>query len=80
MNTMTESERAQERAKEVKLILRRLLVEVEEAEANAAETTWDEEKASFLNEALSIVSWRCSNLGYDLGYTSGNLLKKQERE
>ena len=80
MNTMTESERAQERAQEVKLILRRLLVEVQEAEANAAETTWDEEKASFLNDALSIVSWRCSNLGYDLGYTGGTLLKKQERE
>jgi len=80
MNTMTESERAQERAQEVKLILRRLLVEVQEAEANAAETTWDEEKASFLNEALSIVSWRCSNLGYDIGYTGGTLLKKRESE
>ena len=80
MNTMTESEIAQERAQEVKLILRRLIAEVEAAETDAADTTWDEEKASFLNGALSSVSWRCSNLGYDIGYTSGTLLNKQERE
>lgn len=80
MDTMSESERAQERAHEVKLILRRLIAKVEAAEVEAADTTWDEEKASIINDALSSVSWRCSNLGYDLGYSSGTLLNKQEAE
>lgn len=80
MDIMSESERAQERAHEVKLILRRLIAKVEAAEVEAADTTWDEEKASIINDALSSVSWRCSNLGYDLGYSSGTLLNKQEAE
>lgn len=80
MDTMTASERAQQRAHEVKLILRRLIDQVEAAEVDAADTTHDEEKSSLIESALSGVSWRCSNLAYDLGYAGGTLLTKQEAE
>jgi ribose 1,5-bisphosphokinase PhnN len=80
MDTMTESERAQERAREVKLILRRLIAEVEAAEVDAADTTWPEEKTSLIESALNDVQWRCSNLAYDIGYAGGTLLTKREAE
>jgi len=77
---MTESEQAQKRAEEVKLILRRLITEVEAAEEQAADTNWGDEKADIISGALSSVSWRLSNLAYDLGHSGETLLNKQEQE
>jgi len=80
MDTITESEQVQKRAEEVKLILRRLIAEVEAADEQAADTNWEEEKAQIISETLSSVSWRLSNLAYDLGFSGGTLLNKQEQE
>lgn len=80
MDTMAESEQMEKRAQEVKLILRRLIAEVEAAEEQAADTDWEEEKAQIICGTLSSVSWRLSNLAYDLGFSGGTLLNKQEQE
>ena len=78
MDTMTASERAQQRACEVKLILRQLIDQVGAAEVDAADTPWDEEKSSLIEGALRIVQRRCHNLAYDLVYANGTLLNTQE--
>ena len=75
---MTEAQKAAKQAKEVKFVLRQLLALIEEAEAEAEETKWDEEKADALNSALSDTAWRCDNLGYELK-RDGELLTKSER-
>lgn len=78
MDTMTASERAQQRASEVKLILRQLIAEVEAAEVEAADTPWDEEKSSLIENGLRVVQRRCYNLAYGLVYANGTLLNTQE--
>lgn len=78
MDTMTEGEIAQKRANEVKFILRRLIDQVEAAEAEAADTPHDEEKGSLIQGALRVVQRRCSNLAYDIVYANGTLLNTQE--
>jgi hypothetical protein len=78
MDTMTASERAQQRASEVKLILRQLIDQVEAAEVEAADTPWDEEKSSLIENGLRVVQRRCYNLSYDLVYANGTLLNTQE--
>ena len=77
---MTEAQEAAKRAKEVKFILTQLLARIDEAEAEAEDTKWDEEKADALNKALSGVSWRCDNLVYDLRRSDNEtLLTKTEQ-
>jgi len=76
---MTEAQEAAKRAKEVRFILTQLLARIEEAEAEAEDTKWEEEKADALADALNDVSWRCSNLGYDLGTSRETLLTKTEQ-
>ncbi len=78
MKTET-AERNQERVSQVKLILRRLIAEVETAEAEADDTDWLDEKADIIESALNSVGWRCQNLGYDLLHSSGSLLTKREQ-
>lgn len=80
MDTMTEVEQAQERALEVKLILRRLIDQVAAAEVEAADTSWVDEKTDLINNALHNVQWRCSKLAYDIGHAGETLLTKREAE
>lgn len=82
MSATTEIEQVQERALEVKLILRRLIAEVEAAEVEAADTNWLDEKESIIQGAFNDVSSRCNKLWYDLTRhdTSETLLTKREAE
>lgn len=82
MDTMTEVEQVQERALEVKLILRQLIDQVVAAEVEAADTNWQDEKESLILGALSTVSSRCANLHYGLNRydKSETLLTKREAE
>jgi hypothetical protein len=66
MTTKTDITKLTKRASEVKLVLSRLIALVEAAEAEAAESTWTEEKTDALVGALSDVCSRCYSLGYEL--------------
>lgn len=76
----TDENQTSTRANEVKLILSRLIAQVEAAEVEAADTSWQHEKDDLLNKALNSVQWRLSNLAYDLSHSGKTLLNKRETE
>ena len=71
------------RIDEVRFVLRQLLAEIEVAEADAADTKWQDEQESILNAVLSEVASRCDHLPYDLPlmrFTEDSVLTKRETE
>lgn len=81
MTTTTDIENLTTRAHEVKVVLRRMIATIEDAEIEAAEVTWHEEKEKALSDALSTVQWRCAKLAYDMRYSSDDtVLRLTERQ
>lgn len=66
MTLQTEIIKTTKRADEVKFVLRALIAELEAAEAEAADTTWSDEKKDILESALVSAGNRCLTLAYDL--------------
>jgi len=68
------------RVDEVRFVLRQLLAQIEAAEAEAADTKWEEEQDSILHGMMSAVSSRCSNLAYEMAHSGDSVLTKRETE
>lgn len=50
----------------LKTVLMRLVSEIEQAEAAAADTKWLDEQHEILNKALSDTQWAMENLAYEM--------------
>lgn len=76
---MTKTRTMTKRIDEVTFILRQLLATIEAAEAEAADTEWQDEQEDILSGMLNDIASRCDNLAYAMRH-EGSVLTKHETE